>query len=87
MNDNISANARLHSDAGLTVKVSRSTGAGCCDWCEDIAGVYNYGDEPDDFYKAHRNCTCVWSTYSSKRVLTNMSFDTDSDGNLRRKVE
>lgn len=86
VSDSIHENARFQKRAGLTVKISRTPVGGCCDWCDAMAGVYEYGAQPDDFFLAHRNCTCVWSTYTSKEVLSSMEFDTDDQGSLHRRV-
>lgn len=73
MDDFIRANARFRQQAGLTAKVSRILAPGCCDWCADAAGrgTYEYGDQPDDFFRRHEFCRCT-VTYTSGRTSQNV---------------
>lgn len=87
MTDSISANAELLSDAGMTTYITRDTGGGCCDWCENMAGTYEYGKQPKDFFLAHRNCSCTWTTYSSRGRFARLTFSTDENGRRTRNVE
>ena len=36
------------------------------DWCHDLAGTYNYGDEPGRVYARHKGCRCKVEYYPSK---------------------
>ena len=40
--------------------------AKCCEWCTRMAGRYRYGEEPEDVYRRHDNCSCT-VTYESGR--------------------
>lgn len=51
-------NAKFRSAAGVKCQIVRE-GNGCCPWCAQVAGKYEYGDEPDDVYRRHDNCTCT----------------------------
>ena len=68
--DTIEANAEMQEDAGLTVYVTRDTFGRCCDWCEEHAGTYVKGEEPDGFWSKHTNCSCEWFTEIRKNTRT-----------------
>lgn len=55
----IEANASFRFKSGMkTVIVRRQLGK-CCDWCNSLAGVYDYSDAPSDIYRRHDNCRCM----------------------------
>lgn len=58
MDDFIMTNADFHAKAGLNPKITRYVIGKCCEWCEKIAGTYDY---PVDraIYARHENCDCV----------------------------
>lgn len=85
--DTIQYNARMQSEAGLNAYITRDAGAGCCSWCNGLVGVYVYGDEPEDFYRVHKGCTCTITYRPSKTKLERMTFYQDTDGKLRRRIE
>lgn len=58
VDDTVKENMDFHAKSGLKPKITRVVVADCCDWCREIAGTYDYGDEPDDIYKRHRYCRC-----------------------------
>ena len=49
----------LHSRAGLKCWITRKTDGKCCEWCDKMAGRFEYGAEPDDIYRRHDNCDCT----------------------------
>lgn len=57
--DYIRTNAEFRAGAGLKVVVSRSEGAGCCSWCSKLTGTFELEKAPKDFWRRHKNCTCV----------------------------
>lgn len=73
MDDFIRENAKFRQQAGLTAKVSRILAPGCCDWCAAAAGrgTYEYGSQPDDFFRRHEFCRCT-VTYTSGRTSQNV---------------
>lgn len=69
MDEFIRANAKFRQQAGLTAKVSRILAPGCCDWCTEAAGrgTYEYGEQPDDFFRRHEFCRCTVTYQSGKK--------------------
>lgn len=58
MDDFIMTNADFHAKAGLKPKLTRYVNSEHCEWCDKIAGTYDY---PVDriIYARHENCDCV----------------------------
>lgn len=59
VNDVIDENAKFQSEVGLTPKLVRKAEAKCCEWCKNLAGIYEYSKAPNDVYKRHDNCRCT----------------------------
>ncbi|MDE6788353.1 MAG: hypothetical protein K2J47_03425, partial [Ruminococcus sp.] len=57
--DYIRENAKFRSKAGIKCYIVRETDGNCCKWCTSLAGRYVYGEEPDDIFRRHDNCTCT----------------------------
>ena len=64
--DYIQKNASFRDSAGLKCYITRIAAGGCCKWCTAMAGRYSYGEEPDDIYRRHDNCSCT-VTYENGR--------------------
>ena len=56
--DCIKKNAQFRHDAGLKCYIVR-IGTKCCEWCSDVAGKYEFGDQPDGIFRRHDNCDCT----------------------------
>ena len=59
----IKLNVEFHNDIGLSPKIIRREAGGCCDWCRELVGEYQYPDVPDDIYRRHRYCRCTVDYY------------------------
>lgn len=60
--DAVHDNAEFHYKSGLAPRIVRTAEAGCCPWCQDLAGTYDYSDvrnSGNDIYRRHRNCRCT----------------------------
>lgn len=69
VNDTIEANARFQNNAGLKTTMIRHIDGKCCDWCESISQggkEFEYGEQPDDFFAMHKDCTC-WIEYKTSK--------------------
>lgn len=56
--DCIKKNAQFRHDAGLKCYIVR-IGTKCCEWCSEVAGKYEFGDQPDGIFRRHDNCDCT----------------------------
>lgn len=59
VDDVVKANMEFHSKIGLNPKIRRIVVGNCCDWCRQIAGVYDYNNAPENIYQRHRYCRCM----------------------------
>lgn len=85
--DSIKVNAAVQKSAGLKSYIERDPGFGCCDWCNEVAGRYEYGDQPKDFFKVHKSCTCRILFMPSKRNWQKITYQKDVNGKLRKITE
>lgn len=90
--DYMKENARFRSKAGLETTIVRRTEGGAtkishgrkyripCNWCNSLAGVYDYSNVPPNVYQRHEYCRCS-VTYRSGRMRQNVwSKDIWTDG-------
>lgn len=59
VDDSVITNADFHKKAGLSPKIERISNGKCCEWCENLVGVYNYPVTNTDVYRRHDNCNCI----------------------------
>lgn len=57
--DSIKKNAALQAIVGLSPQIIRTLHGKGCDFCRTRAGKYDYGKEPEGFYRRHGNCRCT----------------------------
>lgn len=70
--------------------VIRETLGECCPWCQNLAGIYEYGTEPKDIFKRHDNCTCIVTFRTEEGytdVWTNAKFERELDARITRVEE
>lgn len=86
--DFVKENARVRNDVGLKATITRSVVSGCCKWCEELAGVYDYDDYPEDIYRRHEFCRCTvtfQSKKTSQNVWTKREWESSPEEVARRK--
>jgi len=71
--DFIKANAEFKHGAGFETWIERKTRPGCCKWCANLAGIYNYEDvrHGSDVFRRHEDCHCI-VTYGEGRKRQNV---------------
>lgn len=85
--DSIRENSKMQSDAGLKIRLSRSDGSGCCQWCSGLVGDYDSFEKlPADFWKIHRNCNCVID-YNVGKKNERIKFTNGKDSDLEKVTE
>lgn len=57
--DFVEQNVEFRHRAGVKSLIIRRNLGGCCDWCQNLAGIYVYGEEPKDVYRRHDSCRCL----------------------------
>ncbi|WP_425540022.1 hypothetical protein [Microaceticoccus formicicus] len=60
IDDTIKTNAEFQYQVGYKPRIVRKVVGGCCDWCQAVAGTYEYPHEvTKDVYRRHRYCRCT----------------------------
>lgn len=87
--DIISENADFQSRSGILVTITREVYANCCEWCEEAAGSFEFGEQPDNFYQRHEFCRCMISSKSQKTgkassVYSSRMRDAETNARIER---
>lgn len=75
IDDIIKANAEFQYRSGLSPKIIRTSSGKCCEWCDKIAGTYEYEnvrESNNDVFKRHRACVCLVEFVTDKKQLQNV---------------
>lgn len=70
--DYIKENAEFRQNTGLKCHVIRLGASKCCSWCAEVAGRYEVGKEPADFWRRHDHCSCRMD-YENQKVHQRLS--------------
>lgn len=87
--DFIAENARTRARMGLKTTITRVVAPGCCEWCDRLGGVYEYGEEPKEVYERHEYCRCM-VTFQSDRTSQNVWSKTvweSSPEEIERRID
>lgn len=87
--DFIAENARTRARMGLKTTITRIVAPGCCEWCNGLGGVYEYGSEPKEVYQRHEYCRCM-VTFQSDRTSQNVWSKTvweSSPDEIERRID
>lgn len=87
VDDTIKTNAEFQYKAGLKAKIIRKSTGHCCDWCEEVAGEYEYPDVPKDVYRRHRFCRCTVEYDPGNGKRQNVHTKKWRDVNQEEKIE
>ena len=71
--ESVKANAKFQYETGMHPKIVRTVAGGCCDWCANLAGTYDYETVKatgNDVWRRHRYCRCTvtYDPGNGKRV-------------------
>lgn len=86
----IKKNADFHYKLGFKPKIVRRVVGGCCKWCKDKAGVYDYEsvkDTGNDVYRRHRYCRCIVDYVPDKNRRQDVWSKQWNDPEKRDKIE
>ena len=95
VDDYIKANANFQYKAGLSPKIVRTTNGKCCDWCDRLAGTYDYRDVKNtgnDVFRRHRHCRCkvIYDPADGKKgrdVWTKKWRDEGEEDKIKDRIE
>ena len=54
IDDSIQKNAEFHHKSGLQPEIVRKSAYHCCEWCQEVQGIYRYPRVPKDIYRRHQ---------------------------------
>lgn len=87
----VEQNVAFRHRAGVKSLIIRRNLGGCCDWCQNLAGIYVYGEEPKDVYRRHDSCRClVTSKFEGqgyKDVWSKREFEAQKEARITRQKE
>lgn len=98
VDDIVRYNADFQRDSGLH-PIIRRTWSGSypshdtkhTDWCRDLAGEWEYGDEPREVYARHEGCQCTVEYFPNKnaegRITALGKYEVARNGELGAKEE
>ena len=69
--DYIKKNAEFRESVGLKAVIIRDASSGCCDWCADLEGTWDYASAPKEIFQRHEFCRCD-VTYQTERKSQNV---------------
>lgn len=85
-------NADMSARSGNRPVIRRIATGDCCEWCQKLAGVYDYASvkhRGHDVYRRHERCTCevIYDPREGKKVnvYTHKVVGSDEDQLLRQK--
>lgn len=74
VDESVRSNAGFQYKAGLSPKIIRTSTGKCCDWCDRIAGTYDYSEikSGSNVWRRHKHCQCLieYSPGNGKRQDT-----------------
>lgn len=87
----IKDNADFQFRSGMTPKIRRTVVGGCCEWCQRLAGTYEYPYVPTDVYRKHNRCRCTVEYISAEKkqnVWTKQTkyFEEESPADKQRRL-
>ena len=62
----VEVNVKYRSQSGIKAVIVRRELGHCCNWCHEVAGIYDYDSAPRDIYRRHDNCRCLVTFKSDK---------------------
>ena len=71
--ESVKVNAKFQYETGMRPKIVRTVAGGCCDWCANLAGTYDYESVKatgNEVWRRHRYCRCTvtYDPGNGKRV-------------------
>lgn len=95
VDDTIKVNADFLSKSGLKETISRSTNGGCCEWCEEVSGTFDYEyvkewvrrDPKHNVFSRHRYCNCIISHTTEKGIKAVNNQWNDNRHKKKKRIE
>lgn len=84
----VRVNADFQYYAGLNPKIIRTSTGKCCEWCDKLAGVYDYDDVSDTgnpVFRRHQHCKCLVEYDIGRKERQNVHTKKWTDESERNK--
>lgn len=89
VDESVRSNAGFQYKAGMSPKIIRTSTGKCCEWCDRIAGTYDYSEikSGSNVWRRHKHCQCLieYSPGNGKRQDTYTKRWRDETEIQRRK--
>lgn len=92
VDNTLQKNVEFQGKSGLSPKIRRTATGETCEWCQSVAGTYEYPNVPKDVYRRHANCDCIVEYIEGgkyqdvhSKVLYNSKAERDAA--VQRRVE
>lgn len=75
VDDTVRANADIQYRAGMSPKIIRTSTGKCCEWCDRLAGLYEYENvrnTGNDVFRRHKSCRCLVEFVPGKTRVQNV---------------
>lgn len=90
VDDSVKANANFQARVGLNPLIRRKVAPGCCKWCTNLGGQWDYGHEPKDVYRRHKHCACLVEFFPGdgkrQNVHSKEIYSDESDLDRRKTI-
>lgn len=87
IDDTIQKNAEFHHKSGLQPEIVRKSAYHCCEWCQEVQGIYKYPRVPKDIYRRHQRCRCTVDYDPKSGKVQNVWSKTWSKSDKSDKIE
>lgn len=89
--DYVEANVEFRTRSGMKTLIIRRELSKCCDWCRDLAGIYDYDSAPREVYQRHDSCRCMVTFRNEEGryedVWSKQKYDSQRDARIARIEE
>ena len=85
-------NVEFQGKSGLSPKIRRTANGETCEWCQAVAGTYEYPNVPKDVYRRHANCDCIVEYIEGGKIQdvhSKMVYNSraERDAAVQRRIE
>ena len=89
VDESVRVNAEFQYRSGMSPKIVRTSSGKCCEWCDGIAGVYNYSEvmnTGNDVFRRHKNCVCLVEFVAGKDIKNTHSKKIADANDIQKRI-
>ena len=91
VDDCVRENADFQYNAGLSPKIVRTSSGRCCEWCDQLDGVYDYAtlmkNGDTKVFKRHRSCICMVEFIANNQIQNVHSKKYSKRNDIQRRID